>query len=58
MPHKKKTFDIGKEVKAIARERVVRYHRRITRAGKRVDPPGNRKPRPEVAPRHHAPPEK
>ena len=38
MPRKKKTFDLAKEVKAIARERVGRVP-----AGKAIEPKGSRK---------------
>ena len=38
MPHKKKTFDAGKEVKAIARERVG-----VVPAAKTIEPKSLRK---------------
>ena len=46
MPRKKKTFDLGKEVKAIARERVGRIP-----AEKTIQPKSRRKkPKHKVAP--------
>ena len=47
MARKKKSFDLGKEVKAIARERVGRIH-----AGKTIEPKSRRK-----KPKHKAAPE-
>ena len=46
MPRKKKTFDLGKEVKAIARERVGRVP-----ASKPIQPKSTRK-----RPKHKKPP--
>ena len=46
MPRKNKSFDLGKEVKAIARERVGRIP-----AGKTMEPKSRRKkPKHKVAP--------
>lgn len=47
MPRKKKTFDLGKEVKAIARERVGRIP-----SAKTMQPKSLRK-----KPKHKAPPQ-
>jgi hypothetical protein len=47
LPRKKKTFDAGKEVKAIARERVGRVPAGIT-----IEPKSSRK-----KPKHKKPPE-
>jgi hypothetical protein len=47
LPRKKKTFDLGKEVKAIARERVGPVP-----AGKLIEPKSSRK-----KPKHKKPPE-
>ena len=47
MPRKKKTFDLGKEVKAIARERVGRIP-----SSKTIQPKSRRK-----KPKHKMPPE-
>jgi hypothetical protein len=47
LPRKKKTFDIGKEIKAIARERVG-----IVPAAKPIEPKSSRK-----KPKHKKPPE-
>ena len=47
MPRKKKTFDVAKEVKAIARERVGRIP-----AGKTLEPKSQRR-----KPKHKKPPD-
>ncbi len=47
MPRKKKTFELGKEVKAIARERVA-----AVPAGRTIEPKSLRK-----KPKHKKPPE-
>jgi hypothetical protein len=47
LPHKKKKFDLGKEVKAIARERVG-----TVPAAKPIEPKSSRK-----KPKHKKPPE-
>ena len=50
MPRKKKSFDLGKEVKAIARERVGRIP-----AGSTIQPkPRRKKPKHKVAPEEEA----
>ena len=50
MPRKKKEFDLGKEVKAIARERVGRIP-----AAKTIEPKSRRKrPKHKVAPEDEA----
>ena len=50
MPRKKKSFDLGKEVKAIARERVGRIP-----AGNTIQPKSRRKkPKHKVAPEDEA----
>ena len=50
MARKKKSFDLGKEVKAIARERVGRIP-----AGKTIEPKSRRKrPKHKVAPENDA----
>ena len=50
MPRKKKSFDLGKEVKAIARERVGRIP-----AGSTIQPkPWRKKPKHKVAPEEEA----